>query len=364
MIAGPIGRPSSGYVPGLDGIRAFAVFAVIFSHAGVPFTSGGKTGVLVFFVLSGYLITSILLREREKTNSVDFKRFYIHRALRLGPALVTATATYVLAALVFQQGTAVGGDTLTATPAALFYFLNWWEIAGQGVGFYGHYWSLSVEEQFYVVWPIVVVGAFKVWRERGVLATALVGVVASFTLKEVIVSNSVRQTGTDFAADALLVGCALAAAARLRPALGTDWPRWLGWLATVTLILALALGRTSSNASIEASIIFARIWWPLAILASAILIMLAVGDKLPRPLGWILSTKPIVYLGRISYGMYLWHVLFLWIFEELVGLHGLVKTLLAVVSTVIFCAASFEFFEKRFLLLKRGGRAGLEVSRG
>src|SRR5262249_30013999 len=144
-------RRTFGYQPSLDGMRAVAIGLVLANHTG--FFHAGRLGVDVFFVLSGYLITAILLREFSTTDRINLKKFYVRRALRLLPALFLFLIVVNLASAYFQtsrEAAAVRMDSI----AGLFYFANWRRAFGHDMGILGHLWSLSIEEQFYLLWPI------------------------------------------------------------------------------------------------------------------------------------------------------------------------------------------------------------------
>src|SRR4051812_33331846 len=167
-VRGGAGRGRRAYVPALDGVRALAVMMVLLHHVSVPYLLGGFIGVSVFFVLSGYLISSLLLDEVARTGRVDLPAFFRRRATRLYPALVVAVVLAIVVALVDHNEV---GDTTLGAPLALGYVTNlagWrgWAFAG----FLSHTWSLAVEAQFYLLWPIVLV-----WlaRRRGVAAGCL-----------------------------------------------------------------------------------------------------------------------------------------------------------------------------------------------
>ncbi|CAN5603231.1 hypothetical protein BH24ACT5_BH24ACT5_27870 [soil metagenome] len=183
MVAGPITsrplewdppRPAISkvpYLPGLDGMRALAVVAVMVYHANSSWLPGGFIGVEVFFVISGYLITLRLIGEHEKTGRIDLTQFWIRRARRLLPALFVMLALLVSYTALFERD-ALGklrGDVV----AGLAYVSNWYQIwVGQGYTAKAdwvplrHLWSLAVEEQFYLVWPVVMVGLIGLGRRR------------------------------------------------------------------------------------------------------------------------------------------------------------------------------------------------------
>src|SRR5918992_2342578 len=233
--AGPSGRTTGviglPYAPGLDGLRALAVIAVLLYHAELSWLPGGFLGVEVFFVISGYLITALLLTEWWQHGRVDLKRFWIRRARRLLPALYLLLAVTLAYAVLFLPGEVAGlrGDVI----AALGYVTNWYLVLGNESYFEAigrpsllkHLWSLAVEEQFYLLWPPVLalglgVGATR-WRERRVLLVALAGAAASALLMALLYRPEVDPSriyfGTDTRATGLLIGAALAFA-------WTPWP--------------------------------------------------------------------------------------------------------------------------------------------
>lgn len=180
----PVDAKASYYFPGLDRLRALAVGLVVAYHLGVPGTDGGLLGVGVFFTLSGYLITSLLLRRHERHGGLDLKNFWIHRFRRLLPAVVLVLIA-VLAATALVSPDLLGARRGQSV-AALLYVANWHTILSgrsyfdqaEGAGPLDHLWSLAVEEQFYLVWPLVLLGLLALTRRlspdarRRVLAAA------------------------------------------------------------------------------------------------------------------------------------------------------------------------------------------------
>src|ERR671916_2581975 len=211
------------YSPGLDGLRALAVIAVLLYHAELPFIPGGFLGVEVFFVISGYLITALLLAEWQKRGRIDLKTFWIRRARRLLPALYVLLVVCLAYAVVFLPGEVAGlrGDVV----AAFGYVTNWYLIFGQESYFEAvgrpsllkHLWSLAVEGQFYLIWPPVLafglaIGATRP-RRRRTLILGLAGAVASAVAMALLYQPGVDPSriyfGTDTRANGLLCGAAL-----------------------------------------------------------------------------------------------------------------------------------------------------------
>src|SRR5215217_1806010 len=212
------------YSPGLDGLRAIAVMAVLLYHADLSWIPGGFLGVEVFFVISGYLITALLLAEWHQKGTINLKDFWLRRARRLLPALYVLLVVTLTFAVVFLPGEVAGlrADVI----AAVGYVTNWFLIFGQESYFESvgrpsvlqHLWSLAVEEQFYLIWPIVLAvglgfGATRL-RRRRVLTVALVGAAASAVAMAIMYTPGVDPSriyfGTDTRATGLLCGAALA----------------------------------------------------------------------------------------------------------------------------------------------------------
>lgn len=196
------------YVPALDGLRAVAVLVVLISHAWGKVLPGGWVGVEVFFVLSGYLITSILLAERDRTGRFCFGRFYRRRALRLLPALGAALVLAITLAAVTPLAATTNHQALaTAVNVG-----NWRLASGADGGLLGHTWSLSIEEQFYLAWPILLFVLLRLGGRRLALGAALAGV-GLILAERFVVDGSAAYFRTDTHGDGLLLGCAIALAA-------------------------------------------------------------------------------------------------------------------------------------------------------
>ncbi|KRF27085.1 acyltransferase [Phycicoccus sp. Soil802] len=276
--AGPL-----GYRPALDGLRGVAVLLVLAQHAGLPyFSQGGTVGVTLFFVLSGFLITSILRAEHEATGRIDLRGFYLRRARRLLPALallLIGVSAYLL----------VSHQSLLDVVLAAGYASNIAGAAGHNLGNLVHTWTLSLEEQFYLLWPLLL----PVVARRRRPAVILAAVAALVVAWRVLLSSSGTPVeriyfGPDTRADAIVLGCALAFAlasipvGRLR----------LAAAGSAVLVAGLCAARPESSLS----------WLlPLVTVASVVLVAYAA-----RSTSRLLTWRPLVATGRISYGLYLW----------------------------------------------------------
>jgi peptidoglycan/LPS O-acetylase OafA/YrhL len=368
------------YRPGLDGLRALAVIAVLLYHADLAWIPGGFLGVEVFFVISGYLITALLLAEWRQRGSIDLKTFWMRRARRLLPALYVLLVATLAFAVVFLPGEVAGlrGDVL----AAFGYVTNWYLIFGQESYFESvgrpsllqHLWSLAVEEQFYLIWPPVLalvlgLGATRL-RRRRVLTIALSGAAVSAAAMALLYVPGVDPSriyyGTDTRATGLLCGAVLAflwspgeryrpAEARhhrLRPPLsdrGRFRRRW-GWTAPLLLDIVgfVALGALVwyclHLGEFEPSLY--RGGFGLVALTTAAAIMAVVH---PHTLigARLLGSAPLRWVGVRSYSIYLWHwPVFMVTRPELdVPLDGLPLLALRLAVTVALADLSYRFIE-------------------
>jgi peptidoglycan/LPS O-acetylase OafA/YrhL len=366
------------YSPGLDGLRAFAVIAVLLYHADLPWIPGGFLGVEVFFVISGYLITALLLAEWRQRGRIDLKTFWLRRARRLLPALYVLLVVTLGFAVVFLPGEVAGlrGDVL----AAFGYVTNWYLIFAQESYFEAvgrpsllqHLWSLAVEEQFYLIWPpilalVLCIGATRL-RRRRVLTVALLGAVASAIAMVFLYAPGVDPSrvyyGTDTRATGLLCGAALAFLwspgekyrpsearhHRLRlPGRGRFKRRW-GWTAP---LLHDVVGFAALGALVWFCLNLGEFQpflysggFALVALATAATIMAVVH---PYTLigARLLGSAPLRWLGVRSYGIYLWHwPVFMVTRPDLdVPFDGLPLLALRLTATVVLADLSYRYVE-------------------
>ncbi len=311
------------YQPALDGIRALAVLAVLAYHAGM--ISGGYLGVDVFFLLSGNLITSLLLAEHHRTGRLDLRAFWVRRVARLLPASAALLTAAVVVSLVHPTEDA-GADVIANAVSAALGLNNWWRIHASDSGgiWLGHIWSLSVEQQYYLVWPLLLSGLILALRRSGgragrpmvAVVAGLACVVAAWRIGLVLTGASDARWyfGTDTRADTLLVGSALALALDTSRRSGRaahrtgNPPRapglwalagWLGWL---TLAVAVVL-----SPPLEGSPTYLALGGLLGVALAAGLVVAAVVVAPRRGAARLLSWGPMVRVGQISYAMYLWH---------------------------------------------------------
>jgi peptidoglycan/LPS O-acetylase OafA/YrhL len=362
------GSAASGrltYQPALDGLRAVALLGVVAYHAGIVRFRGGFLGVSAFFTLSGFLITSLLLAEKGDTGRVALGSFWARRVRRLLPAaLMTVAGTITLAALIADdsQLARLRLDALSS----LFHFSNWRFIAGgdsygalfDSPSFFRHFWSLAVEEQYYVVFPIVVAGGLRLWRGPGrafstmLGALAAVGVVWPLVLLAGGATTDRLYFGTDTRVVELVLGALLALWWTRRGREVPDRP--------VPLTIA-AIGAVGVLAVMWGTADPADRWLYQGGLAlhGLLTIVVIVAAVAPRgPVRAALSWEPLRRLGVISYGAYLFHWPILLVLQQTTSLGPEPRFVVGLAITVVLAALSHRFVE---MPIRRG--AGTTVGR-
>lgn len=340
-----------GYQPALDGVRAVAVVMVLFFHAGFGWMGGGYLGVSIFFTLSGFLITSLLLVESDRTGRVSFGRFYSRRLKRLLPASLLCIGGIVVAYWLGHFSLVAGmRDQMWGALADVY---NWVRISGSSsyADLFGgapglmspleHYWSLAIEEQFYVVWPLTAWILIRHCRRRGtsVVRAMFVLTVACAVAAPLITTLSSSKFGywsTPTRLGELLMG-ATAAAWHHRGGRLPLSSRWLG-LGAVGVLVVLA-----SRLPVGSGPAYTGWMAPIAFVSAALILSLQV----PGVLRSALSLPAVVWVGRVSYGVYLFH----WPVFVLLRTHGwqLGRPLglaVALSITLSISAVSFYFVEQ------------------
>lgn len=348
----------SRYIPALDGLRAFAVLAVIAYHMHLPWAPGGLLGVTVFFVLSGYLITSLLLIEHDKTRTINLPQFWLRRVRRLVPAIVFVIVATIVLCTIFNHAllTKMRPDI---APSLLF-FNNWWQIF-HNVSYFdalgapsplAHYWSLAIEEQFYLVWPIALLVFLKLGVKKTTLRNATLIVAGLSAIEMVLLFSPTADPsrvyyGTDTRAFSLLIGAYLAfvwpshklgarrairLTKRTRALLDA-----IGGLALVGLLLMIMFSNGFSPFLYNGGLVLCSV-------LTAIVIAVIVHPA--SIIGRIAGLAPFVWVGKRSYGIYLWHYPLLLLMNPDPRIETPWWLYLVQLAVVFACAAfSYRFIE-------------------
>lgn len=396
-------RPKSRYIPALDGLRTLAVVAVVLYHLNLTWAQGGLLGVTIFFVLSGYLITRLLINEIAKTGRIDLKSFWIRRIRRLFPAVVTVVVVTCALCTVFNHVmlTKMRPDIL---PSLLF-FNNWWQIL-HNVSYFNalgdpspltHFWSLAIEEQFYLIWPplllaMVSMHTSKPNTRRVVLGLAAVSAVAMMVLYNPATDPSRVYYGTDTRVFSLLLGAWMAfipdrdlAPARLVRHLGLDRLAGAGkhnksknntaeaattkpselarfWSSPASIDLLGVVGLVGLAAMVALTNGYTAFQYRGGTLLCSILTLMVIAACV-QPQGMVaraLAAEPLVWIGKRSYSIYLWHYPLLLLMNPVANIndtpwwHYILQVLLVVAAA----ECSYRFIETPF----RKGAFGRTVS--
>jgi peptidoglycan/LPS O-acetylase OafA/YrhL len=362
-------------IPALDGLRAIAVALVLADHGGIPGMDGGFLGVDVFFVLSGFLITSLLLDELGRSGRIGLTGFWIRRARRLLPALVLMVLAVAAGRELLPSQSLTG---LRSDAIAAFLWVANWRFIAQKTDYFTqgappsplqHAWSLGVEEQYYFVWPLLLIAVTLLLAARArryfrratvggvrfaIFVIATFGALASAAAAIVFTTDATRDRiyfGTDTRAQALLVGSAAAALlVRDWPSLNRGWclirTRWGRRIARFLPLVGLA-GLAALTHYAAGSADEFRHGLLIAAAVAAVLVVAPVALEQRGAIARLLALRPLVWLGTISYGVYLWHwPIFLALNGERTGWSGLPLFAARCAATVSVAAASWWLLEQ------------------
>jgi peptidoglycan/LPS O-acetylase OafA/YrhL len=340
------------YLPALDGVRAFAVAGVLCYHASLAWAPGGFLGVDMFFVLSGFLITTLLLREKTETGGIALKAFWVRRARRLLPALGVLLVIVVVYAVFLaapEELRTIRADAL----ASIGYVANWRFITSGSSYFeqfqapspLRHMWSLAIEEQFYLIWPLIAYGVFRVAKDfRRGLALVTGGMLVTSVVLMTVLYEPGRDPsrvyyGTDTRAQSLLVGALLSILMIQHPVVEGRVRRMA--LQVAGIVAAVGLAVMWVSVTDRAQMLYRGGFLLEAVLVATVIA--AVIQPRPGPLGALLSVGWIRWIGQISYGLYLYHwPVYVALDTQRIGLDG--YALFAVRLAVTFAIATASYY--------------------
>ncbi|HEX4433648.1 MAG TPA: acyltransferase family protein [Acidimicrobiales bacterium] len=358
------------YLPALDGMRACAVLAVMMFHGGIPHMDGGFMGVDAFFVLSGFLITSLLIGEWRQALTIKLGAFWARRARRLLPALLLMLLLVAFFASVIVPKGTYGALRLDAL-ATLLYVSNWHFILVNSNYFNEtsasspllHTWSLAVEEQFYVIWPLVVLAVLHVTRSMRALfalccAAAIGSAVWMYHVYDGGANTNRAYLGTDTRSQCLFIGCALAVGLVLMTQRSHEEGRLVKgelWRpqGSTGRVLCAVLGVIGAAGAIGLWVLttststfpYSGGFFLIGLSVAAIILAAVAAPRSVVP--WLLSLSAIRYVGRISYGLYIYHwPLFIWIDHSRTGLSGYSLFGFRVLVTFAVSVVSFHLVER------------------
>lgn len=352
-------RPVEGtspYLPGLDGIRAIAVLAVIAYHLNYGWASGGLLGVQVFFVLSGYLITDLLVAEYRRHRGIHLGQFWLRRARRLLPALFVVLFVTVGWATLFDrtQLAALRSDL----PSSIFYVSNWWFIFHH-VSYFarfgppsplGHLWSLSIEEQFYLIWPLLVLAGMRWIGSRRVLILITLTVATASAIEMGLVYAASPNgdptrvyDGTDTRAFALLIGAALAFALPRNRVFAPITPGATRLLNIVGGVGLLGIFVMFWHTNQYEPFLYEGGMVLLAVLTAMVIgVTIHPGSRLQTILGW----EPLRWVGERSYAIYLWHYPVIVLTTPVGVPTSVLRASLQIAITFVLAALSWRYVEQ------------------
>src|SRR5438105_4275931 len=322
------------YAPALDGLRAIACLSVMLYHAKI--LTGGFLGVDVFFTLSGFLITSLLLDELRADDDVDLRAFWRRRVFRIIPLLATVSVTLFAWACV--NGSDQAQKTIVGAATSLLFVVNW--VVSHSTGAGGALtanWSVAMEEQFYLLWPVLLCLLYRWRRSDWTLAWLVAGAAVALAVHRFVVAPGWGVTrvwfGPDTQADALLDGCAVALGLRCRS-------RLIGRIAMVGLAGLLWF-------AVDGSLFTMRWLLPATVVCTAVIVPVLADHG-----GW-LAWGPLRAIGRRSYGLYLWGTAINYLAFEVYGLRGRALLLVVFAATFAVTEVTYRLIEVPFRRLGR-----------
>lgn len=331
---------------GLDGLRAISVVAVVWAHVAGSHTlqllNQGHTGVDLFFAISGFLVTTLLLRELRSNGTVSLRNFYIRRSLRIFPLYYLVLAIYTVLSFLTLRGTPKGAEFFSNLPAFATYTSNWFVSlgkGGEGVTFY-FAWSLATEEQFYLFWPPLLLGTLALTQRRWLPALVAMLLLAMQIIATASGAANLLKTVIASLAPSILTGAALAVALDQRSIFDRVAPLLSQWWSAPGVALLLGV----------------LLQMGVPVLATQIVMALLVVCVCVRADTWlhqILNLRPLVFIGTISYGIYLLHMLAAHVARKVLKhQEGVDVFLLTLLVALTLAYLSYRYFESPLLRLK------------
>jgi peptidoglycan/LPS O-acetylase OafA/YrhL len=337
-----------GYLPALDGIRGLMTIGVLVAHTRMALFGGAIVFMDVFFTMSGYLITSLLIADYQKSKHIRFKKFYLRRYLRLYPALIAMLLTMLCVALVSSSELE---SRLIEIGVAFAYLTDYWRaLGGPGVYYTAHLWSLAVEEQFYVLWPPLF--ALLLWRlgiswpTVWVIASGAIGfAVWRIWLTSHAANVAYLYNALDMRADALLVGCGMAVTLKLVSL--DDYPRLSRWL--MWSLLPIFIGGVIAGLTLDWKLRWYYYVSPLLGAIPGAVIIAAILQPNRNFMHRLYEHSIPVFCGRICYGLYVWHFPIFAVLRTDLQFHSLGVVLIGWPLVFALAIASYYLIERRFM---------------
>jgi len=335
-----------------DGIRGVAILFVIMAHLGWKFADGAVVFMDIFFVLSGFLITALLMQEYQRTGAISLKNFYLRRAMRLFPALFAVLAILAVFALPLPREEAI--KTYRSILITFFYAANWVQAFSprEALGPLNHTWSLAVEEQFYFTWPCALIFLLRRKWKRHYSVALLLAVAAASALHRFLLWNGPASRprvyfALDTRLDSILIGCALGLLLSWEMLPKTERQiKMLKIAGRVSSLFILLVVLTSAR---DSAYLFQGVLTLVSVAAALVIL-----ETLYHPTGTVarvLEFRPLVWMGQLSYGLYIWHYP---IFRQFTRFDWapFVVTLAKLALTFAVASASYYWLEMPFLRLK------------
>jgi peptidoglycan/LPS O-acetylase OafA/YrhL len=330
------------YFPLLDGLRCLAILGVVWYHAaGQSYASGplsrGFEGVALFFVISGFLITSLLLRERSNTGDISLKSFYLRRTLRIFPVYYAVLSFYIILVFFMERRSEAGVLFWHNLPFFMTYTSNWFVGADADRIIFLFSWSLATEEQFYVFWPWIV-------RSARIAVPIMVMILLIFAQQFASAYRDTSLIATVLASISPFICAGSLVAIALHHRTSFHW---------VWLIVGWPGSSLAAFAALVSTLIFDGLpSWALVVTVTWF-VTACVLRPADQPLAWLLTCRPVKHIGTVSYGVYLLNILCSYVVRHLFHLEsGVLVFILALPLSVLVATLSFRFYEAPFLQLK------------